>query len=140
MSAIEVNGPCVADALELAWTDLAALPAEHQVADVGALVEGRRGSAVRLAALAQAARVSEEARFVHVASEDGGFSANVALDEALEGGLVLYALDGAELPRAWGGPFRLLFADGEDCSLNVKFLGRVAFVREPGEHTARCVD
>lgn len=65
------------------------------------------------------------------------WTANLALDEALEG-LVLYEAQGAELPRALGGPFRLLFPDGEDCSVNVKFLGRIEFLEEPGSHTASC--
>jgi len=126
--------------LELTPADLRAVPARHQVPDVGALVDGRRGAAVRLAALAELARVSDEARFVHVESLDGGFTANVPLEQALAGGLVLHALDGDDLPARFGGPFRLLFADSEDCSVNVKFLGRVEFVPEPGSHTARCAD
>ena len=92
-------------ATELARDELAALPAEHQVPDVGAVAAGRQGRAARL-----------------------------------RGGLVLYELDGEPLPERFGGPFRLLFPDGDDCSVSVKFLGRIDVLAEPGSHTARCAD
>lgn len=139
MSTLEIAGPCVAEELELGRTDLAGVPDEQRVPDVATLIEGRAGTAVRLSAIAALAGVSPAARFVHVASEDGGFTANIDLPTALEG-LILYEHDGQELPRSFGGPFRLLFADSEDCSVNVKFLGRIEFVEEPGSHTARCED
>ncbi len=137
MSSLTVRGT---RELELGIDELRAIASSHQVPDVGQLVQGREGHAIRLAALAELAGVDPGASLVHVASEDGSFTANVALDEALAGGLVLYALDDEPLPRRYGGPFRLLFADGEDCSVNVKFLGQVEFTAEPGSHTARCSD
>ena len=140
MSTLFVGGPCVGRELEIDRADIGALEAADRVPDVGTLVSGRTGSAVRLAGLARRAGATSEARFVHVASEDGGFTANIPIDQALRGGLVLYEHDGEELPRKYGGPFRLLFPDGEDCSINVKFLGRIEFVGEPGSHTARCAD
>ena len=139
MSTLAIGGPCVAQELELDRSDLANAAEKHRVADVAALVEGRSGSAVRLAALAELAGIGDEARFVHVASEDGGFTANIELATALAG-LVLYEHEGEELPRSFGGPFRLLFVDSDDCSVNVKFLGRVEFLKEPGTHTAACPD
>ena len=126
--------------LQLTSADLAAAAAEHQVPDVGALVEGRSGAAVRFAALAELAGPKASAKLVHVESSDGGFTANLPLEQALSAGLVLYALDDEPLPAQFGGPFRLLFIDNEDCSVNVKFLGRVEFVDEPGSHTAGCED
>ena len=138
---LRVGGPCAARELELDAAALMALPARHQVPEVGALLRGRAGSAVRLRALAELAEAGPEAGFVHVASSDGGFTANLELGRALEQGLVLYARDGAPLPAHLGGPFRLLLADGSgDCSVNVKFLGSVLFLAEPGSHTARCAD
>lgn len=137
MSTLFVGGSCAARELELGPGDFGGLAREHQVSDVGALVSGRAGAAVRLAALADLAGVAGDARFVHVESEDGSFTANVELRDALSG-LIVYELDGDVLPRGQGGPFRLLFADAEDCSVNVKFLGRVEFLREPGSHTAKC--
>jgi hypothetical protein len=141
---LHVGGACAARELELDAATLAAAPPEHQVPDVGALAPGREGAAVRLIALAELARPTADARFVHVASADGGFTANVPLERALAQGLVLYAHGGAPLPARFGGPFRLLFVDadgaGEDCSLNVKFLGAVEFVAAEGAHTARCAE
>jgi len=138
---LRVGGPCAARELELDAAALAALPAQHQVPDVGALLRGRAGSAVRLRALAELAGADSAARFVHVASSDGGFTANLDAERALAQGLLLYAQDGDPLPEQLGGPFRLLLADGSgDCSVNVKFLARVLFLAEPGSHTARCAD
>ena len=104
------------------------------------LVARPRPVPLRLAALADAARVDGRARFCHVASTDGSFTANLPVDEALASGLVLYELDGAELPASFGGPFRLLFPDSQDCSVNVKFLGELRFLEQPGSHTARCAE
>jgi DMSO/TMAO reductase YedYZ molybdopterin-dependent catalytic subunit len=140
MTTLSIGGACVARELELGLDELRALPAHHQVPDVGLLVEGRKGAAVRLSALAELANPTAEARLVHVASLDGGFSANLPIEQALSGGLLLYSLDDAELPARYGGPFRLLFVDSEDCSVSVKFLGRIEFVAQPGSHTARCSD
>lgn len=137
MVALHVGGACASRKLELTTEDLAAAAEEHQVPDVGALVDGRAGAVVRLAALAELAGPSSRARFVHVASEDGAFTANLPLEQAM-GALVVYRLGGDALPASAGGPFRLLLTDSEDCSVSVKFLGRVEFVSEPGSHTARC--
>ncbi|MEM7308586.1 MAG: molybdopterin-dependent oxidoreductase [Planctomycetota bacterium] len=141
---LHVGGECAARELELDAAALAAAPARYQVPDVSTLAPGRRGRAVRLGALAELAGAGPEARPVHVASLDGGFTANVDAPEALAGGLVLYELDGEPLPAKFGGPFRLLVVDeggeGADCSINVKFLGQVLFLREPGSHTAACAD
>lgn len=140
MNRLVIAGPCVAEELTLTRSELAELSAEHQVADVGELVEGRSGRAVWLRGIAARARAGADARFVHVASDDEAFTANLDVEDARRGALVLYDLDGEPLPRSLGGPFRLLFVDSEDCSVNVKFLGRVEFLREPGSHTARCAD
>ncbi len=140
METLYIGGPCAARAVELTRTDLADLAAEHRIEDVGTVAAGREGVAVRLEALLALAEPKAEARFVHVESEDGDFTANMKLDEARSGGVVLYQLGDDELPRQFGGPFRLLFADNEDCSVNVKFLGRIELLAEPGTHTARCSD
>ena len=137
---LQVGGPCAGAAFELGFEDCAALPTAHQVPDLSALVPGRRGSALRFAALIERARPTAATRFVHVASEDGGFTASLPLEDLRERGFVLYGLGGAPLPADLGGPFRLLIADSEDCSVNVKFLARVEFADGQGSHTARCAD
>jgi len=93
-----------------------------------------------LAALVGLAGVNDRARFVHVESDDGEFTANLDFAQATSQGLIIYEHDGSELPRAKGGPYRLLLQDGDDCSVNVKFLGRVEFLESPGTHTAACAD
>lgn len=141
---LNVGGDCAANELDLDANALAAAPSEHQVPDVSRVVEGRQGTAVRMAALIEMAAPKPDARFVHVASLDGGFTANIPIERAISDGLVLYAHDGAALPAKFGGPFRLLMVDSdggeEDCSLNVKFLGQVRLLGEEGSHTARCSD
>ena len=133
-----VDGTAVDRPLELSLEDLRTLDARWQVPDVGRLAEGRQGRAIHLAGIASLAGASDAA-FVHVACEDDAFTANLTGEEA-RAGLILYELDGAPLPRRFGGPFRLLFPDGEDCSVNVKFLASIRFRTEPGPHTARCAD
>lgn len=124
----------------LTRADLSRIPSEHQVEDVGALAAGREGRAVRLGGVLDLVGSPPGARYVHVESSDGSFTANIPLADARAGGLVLYELGDEALPRSHGGPFRLLFPDGDDCSVNVKFLGRVDLLVDPGSHTARCAD
>ena len=140
MSTLSVGGPCASRSLDLSSDELAA--SRRAASDPGhrqRVLPGRQGTAVRLAALAELAGAGG-AQFVHVASDDGSFTANLPLDQALEHGLVIYSLDGEPLPARFGGPFRLLLAEGEDCSVNVKFLASLTFVEAPGSHTARCSD
>ena len=139
MTSLSIGGPCAANPIELTTADLSRVHARHQVPDISSVLQGRRGAAVRLAALAELAD-TRGARFVHVESADGSFTANLPLEQALEHGLVLYSLDGEPLPAKFGGPFRLLLAEGEDCSVNVKFLAGLTFVATPGSHTARCAE
>ena len=92
--------------------DLEALPG--QVADVGTLVAGREGRAVRLAAVLDAAGPLPQATHLTVESGDGRFSANVPLD-ALADALLVYRLADGPLPAEKGGPIRLLIPDAARC-------------------------
>jgi 2-dehydropantoate 2-reductase len=118
-----------------AASDLAALPASAQIADVGALVPGRTGRGVRLAALLESARPSADARWLNVASLDPAFAVSVPLDEVRSEGIVVYELDGAPLPASKGGPFRLLVRGHPDECLNVKQLARLELSPERGRDT-----
>ena len=140
MSTLRIGGEASGKALELTRDDLERIEARHQVPDVGNLVAGREGRAVHLRALADLAGASDAARFVHVESRDGTFTANVEIETALTSGLVLHSLADDDLPARYGGPFRLLFADSDDCSVNVKDLARIEFLETEGSHTARCDD
>ena len=139
-STLHIAGRCAEGAVELSFDDCAALPAEHQIEDIGSLLPGREGQALRFRALAERVRPEGGVRYVHVASSDGGFTASLDYDQLVEHGLVLYGLEGDPLPETYGGPFRLFVAEAEDCSVNVKFLGSVVFAAEEGSHTARCAD
>ncbi|MFT4541200.1 MAG: DMSO/TMAO reductase YedYZ molybdopterin-dependent catalytic subunit [Planctomycetota bacterium] len=140
MNTLSIGGACASRELELGIDDLAAVDAIHQIEDVGRILDGRKGAAVRLSALKDLVMPTGEARFVHVESDDGSFTANLAIERALTHGLILYALNGEALPARFGGPFRLMLAEGEDCSVNVKYLARLDFVSDEGSHTANCAD
>jgi DMSO/TMAO reductase YedYZ molybdopterin-dependent catalytic subunit len=125
----------VATPRSLGFDELAGLP--DQVADVGALVPGRRGGGVRLAAILDAVGRVPDARFAQLRSTDG-FSAWVPLD-AVAQALVVYRLGDGPLPEADGGPLRFLIPDVEKCGVagldtcaNVKRLGTVTLARSAG--------
>jgi DMSO/TMAO reductase YedYZ molybdopterin-dependent catalytic subunit len=96
----------------LDFEGLSALPG--QVADVGSLVAGRTGGAVRLADVLDAAGVLDTASHLTVESADGRFAASVPLDAVREAVLV-YRVGDASLPEAQGGPVRLLIPDAARC-------------------------
>jgi DMSO/TMAO reductase YedYZ molybdopterin-dependent catalytic subunit len=133
----EVGAP-----LALGFAELAALP--EQVADVGAILPGREGGAVRLGALVAAAAASAGARWVTLASADGRFSASVPLD-AVGDALVVYRLGDRPLPDDQGGPVRFFIpqagrctgpgTDGVDACANVKALARITLSSARGADT-----
>ncbi|MFT5050372.1 MAG: 2-dehydropantoate 2-reductase [Chlamydiales bacterium] len=124
----------------MTFADLDALAAGDQVPDIGQLLPGRQGRAVRFRALVERFAPSPDAVFVHVLSSDASFSANLDLQRLTEHGLLVYALDGGPLPDGAGGPFRLFVTESEDCSINVKSVARITFAAEPGAHTAACAE
>jgi hypothetical protein len=103
--------------------DLASLPG--QIPDVGALVPGRRGRAVRVRSLLDHAGVSPSARAVTFYSGDA-FSADLPLAQAAEAGLLVYELDGRPLSADLGGPVRLFVPGADDRCANVKAVDRIA--------------
>lgn len=129
----------VARPLDLDAAALADL--DGQVPDVGELVEGREGTAVRLATVLAAAGPTDEATYITLESDDGAFAASLPA-ELLADGLLLYAHDGAPLPRRFGGPYRFLLPDAVACHTgpadtcaNVKFVSRITLSPEPGRDT-----
>lgn len=133
--ALEITGLVQAGALALDRAALARLPAASQVPDVGVLVRGKRGRGVQLAAIAAHARVDPSALHLHIASSDAAFAVSVPLSEVLAGAVVVYELDGAPLPSAQGGPFRLLCCGHPDECVSVKTLARLTFALAPGRDT-----
>ena len=56
-------------------------------------------------------------------ASDGKYSACLTLQQAREYGVLVYELDGASLPDAKGGPFRLVTPGLGDLCANVKGVG-----------------
>ncbi|MBX3460007.1 MAG: molybdopterin-dependent oxidoreductase [Planctomycetes bacterium] len=112
----------------LSFEQLATLP---QIEDVGRLVPGRKGAAVRLHDVLAGARPDTAATHATLASSDGDFTASVPLDE-IGNALLVYRLGDQPLPESLGGPVRFLIPDakachsgGADTCANVKFLGSI---------------
>jgi DMSO/TMAO reductase YedYZ molybdopterin-dependent catalytic subunit len=123
----------------LSFADLAAIAAEHQVADVSRMVPGRKGDAVKLAGLLQLVRPRSEAKWLglHAAKDD--FHASIPLDAVLDKALVIYRLEGQPLPEKAGGPVRFFIPDFAACHTheidecaNVKFVDRLELTAEKG--------
>jgi 2-dehydropantoate 2-reductase len=112
----------------------ARLAERHQVADVGALVAGKRGRAVTLKGLLEETPPLAGARWLNVLSSDRGFAVSVPLEEVGEA-LVVYELDGAPLPPKDGGPFRLVVPGHADACVHVKALGSLELAAGPGRDT-----
>jgi enoyl-CoA hydratase len=113
------------------YPDLAGLPAAQQIADVGAVVPGREGRAVRIGTLLEA--VGGDAPFVAVTSSDGKFRTSLAREE-MTAALLVYSLDGQPLPKGQGGPYRLLIPETLDSCANIKQVGRVELLAESTEN------
>lgn len=120
--------------IHLEYDACAGLPAEAQVLDVSALVPGRAGRAVRLAALVERAGGAGGRRFVHLASADPAFAVSLSVDEA-RGALVVYALGDGPLPESKGGPFRFLVPGHADECVHVKQLASIELADRPGRDT-----
>lgn len=135
MDAIRFGGLVVKGEAAFSRESCAALPAAAQVADVSALVPGKAGRAVRLSAVLAKAGARPDARFLHVASSDPAFAVSLPLAEVADRALVVFELDGAPLPAAKGGPFRLLVPGHPDECVNVKQLARLELSDQPGRDT-----
>ena len=98
---------------EWAMSDLAELPGQGI---------NRAGDGVAAGSVLAAARA--RGHYVSVESEDGAYRASIPIDELASKGLVIYGLDGAELPRERGGPFRMLVSGGRTLCWNVKGVER----------------
>lgn len=114
---------------------LARLPESAQVPDVGRLVRGKVGRGVRFHALATAAGADPRAAHVHLASADPRFAISVPLSEVLANALVVYELDGLDLPESKGGPFRFLACGHPDECVHVKGLSQITLSDRPGRDT-----
>jgi len=114
---------------------LSKLPAEHQVEDVGRLVPGMKGRGIRVKGLLEVPALAIGADHVTFHSHDGLFAASLTLKQAVDHGILIYQLDGAPLPEAKGGPFRLVTPGLGDLCANVKGVGRIEITIGAGRDT-----
>jgi len=113
---------------------IATLPEEHQV-DVSTVMPGMQGRGIRLKGLLDVPALAIEADHIAVHSLDGKYSACLTLQQAKEYGVLVYEVDGAELPDTKGGPFRLVTPGLGDLCANVKQVARIEVTRGPGRDT-----
>jgi 2-dehydropantoate 2-reductase len=101
------------------------LPQEHHVTDVGTVMPGMKGRAIKVNGLLDVPALGIEADHVTFHSLDGKYAATLTLAQAREHGLLIYERDGEPLPDAKGGPFRLVTPGLGDLCANVKGVGRI---------------
>lgn len=113
---------------------IAALPVEHQL-DIATMMPGMKGQGIRLKGLLDVPALAIEADHVAFHAADGKYSACLTLQQAREHGVLIYELDGAPLPDAKGGPFRLVTPGLGDLCANVKGVARIEITKGPGRDT-----
>ena len=114
---------------------LAALPAEHQVEDVGTIQAGMSGKGILLKGLLDIPSLAIGTDYVTFHSEDDRFSASLPLRQALDHAVLVYEYDGQPLPAERGGPFRLVTPGLGDLCANVKGVGRIELSKGKGKDT-----
>jgi mannose-6-phosphate isomerase-like protein (cupin superfamily)/glycosyltransferase involved in cell wall biosynthesis len=128
-TAVRVEG-AVQHAHTFNFVDLAAL--SHQVAQVGTVMPGRAGSAVRLRTLLEAAGIRDEATHVTFRASSDDFSACVPLAAVMDRAILVYRQGLEPLSTNEGGPVRLFVAELAGCDTadvnactNVKHLDEI---------------
>jgi 2-dehydropantoate 2-reductase len=114
---------------------LAALPAEHQVEDIGRLMPNMKGRGIRMKGVLEVPALAIGVDHVTFHSYDGTFSASLTVIQAVEHGILIYEVDGQPLPWAQGGPFRLVTPGLGDLCANVKSVGRIEITKGIGRDT-----
>ncbi len=121
------------------------LPTEHHVMDVGAVMPGMTGCAIKVKGLLEVPALDIHADHVMFHSLDGKYAATLTLRQARDFGLLLYELNGEPLPDGKGGPFRLITPGLGDLCANVKGVGRIEVrvgsgkdTRPPEEERTHC--
>ena len=113
---------------------ISALPEEHHL-DVSTVMPSMQGRGIRLRGLLDIPALAIDADHVAFHAADGKYSACLTLQQAKEYGILVYELDGAALPEAKGGPFRLVTPGLGDLCANVKGVGRIEITAGPGRDT-----
>ncbi|MEK7800482.1 MAG: 2-dehydropantoate 2-reductase [Nitrospirota bacterium] len=113
---------------------IAALPVEHQL-DIATVMPGMKGRGIRLKGLLDVPTLAIEADHIAFHAADGKYSACLTLQQARDHGVLVYELDGAPLPDAKGGPFRLVTPGLGDLCANVKGVARIEVTKGLGRDT-----
>lgn len=135
---LRIDG-AVAQPLTLCFNDFVRLDAREHVSDLKRHGHKRGGDAVRLDALLRLARVSPDARYLGLHGTADNFHASIPLAAVLDRALVIFRIDGAPLPFAIGGPYRLYIPDHAACHsaeidecANVKYLDHIELTVDKG--------
>jgi hypothetical protein len=129
----------VANPKSFDFESLARLPG--QVADVAALIPGRKGGGVPLRTILDETGPLGDVRYMTLQTADASYSASIPLKAVADQGLIVYRMGDEPVPEEEGGPVRFFIIDVESCSLgageidrcaNVKFLHRIDFSAERG--------
>ena len=123
----------------LTFADLIAIDPAAQIADVSQLAAGRKGDAVKLAALLALAKPKSGAKWLNLHATADNFHASIPLDAVADRGIVIYRLDGQPLSAKSGGPVRFFIPDHATCHTaevdecaNVKFVDRIELTADRG--------
>lgn len=108
---LRIDGACKS-AQHLSWDDLLALEQVDDISDFHCVTGwsklGIRWRGVRASTLLALAEPDEDARFVMCHGADG-YTTNLPFEEVLKDDVLLvYAAEGAPLPREHGGPLRMV--------------------------------
>ncbi len=129
----------VAKPLALDLDALAAIDPGRQVSDASRLDPARKGQAVALVGLLEAAEAMPEADYLTLHASADDFYASIPLAAVRDRAFVVYRIDGRPLSEAEGGPLRLFIRDVASCHAdqvdecaNVKFLDRIEMTRGKG--------
>jgi len=111
--------------VDIGLKELRRLPGSAHTA-LEAVLPGRRGHAVRLAALLRSAQIPEGAS-LRLVSRDG-FERTMSAEALYGGGLLHWSTDGHPLTPDDGGPLRLYVVGGQDQCDNMKGLSEIVLV------------
>ena len=135
---LQIDGE-VAGKRDFTWEDLTAIDSQWQIGDVRLIDPGRRGGAVWLRGILEAAGVLPEAKYITLHSTRDDFHASLPLEEVYERGMFIYRDQNQPLPVTAGGPVRFFIRDHTACQAaevdecaNVKFVERIEFSRQKG--------
>jgi 2-dehydropantoate 2-reductase len=115
--------------------NLLQLPQEHQVDDIGTVIPGMAGRAVRVKGVLEIPALGVDADHVTFHSADGQYAATLTLEQARDYGLLLYEFNGGPVPAGMGGPYRLFTPGMGDLCANVKGVVRIEVRAGTGKDT-----